>query len=286
MTLGAVGFGRGFPRIWLLPILTLIGVLLFAVAGRLSRAIVADLAAWWPVWVSLAIVAYLVRRIQVGPLQVAGLVPLLAFAMVIVFVWGHVAGWSLMPSAQPRLVGPSPDSYTSVSLEAAIDGELHVNAGSEALYEVRPIRSGGAIGMPGAAEQNQGFSLSVLLEENPDPGVYSYAGWDVTVAPNVKWDLKLDGAVDGDLAALPLITSLDLAGAGTVALGTPDGDVPIAIHGDYRLEIPPDVPASVTGIASVPATWTLTSGGASSPAGTDGWVITVDPGASLIIGQG
>ena len=45
MTHRTVGFGRGFPRSWILPIAVLTIILGVAASGRLSRAIVADLIA-------------------------------------------------------------------------------------------------------------------------------------------------------------------------------------------------------------------------------------------------
>ncbi|HEX9847817.1 MAG TPA: hypothetical protein VGB33_05320 [Acidimicrobiia bacterium] len=285
MTHRAVGFGRGFPRIWLLPILSMTSLLGLAVYGRFSRSIVADLVAWWPVWAAIAALAVFFRNTRLGPVHVAGLVPLLGLAAVGLFAWGHVAGWSLMPSASQRLVGPETGEYTVASLRAELEGSLVVSAGSEFLYQVEPIRRGGAVGIPGAAEQVNAVSVSVVLEPEADPGVYTYSGWELLLSPSPRWDLHLDGALDADLRALT-ITGLGLSGSGVVRLGAPLGEVPVDVHGSIRIVIPSGSPARVIGQASIPATWTLTANGADAPAGGAGWVFTVDSGATLVVTEG
>lgn len=275
MTQRAVGFGRGFPRAWLLPIGTLTILLAMASFGRFSRAIVADLLAWWPVWIGLAIVAYLARERQVGVFRVAGLVPLLAMGFVVIFAWAHVAGWSIMPSASQHLVGPDGDAYRSAELSAGIDGHIDIGEGSSTvLYRVEPIRRGGRIGVPEALEQEEGGSLAVELVEPDDPGLYSYAGWEISLSPDVSWMLELDGAIGADLTGLA-IGGLEVGGAGSVALDAAAEETPVTVEGDFRIEIPAGSAAAVIGSATVPASWSLTENGATSPSGSGGWVITL-----------
>ena len=285
MTLGAVGFGRGFPRSWLIPILAMIMVLGLAVFGRLSRSIVADLLAWWPVWLGLALLAFVLKDRKVGRLRAAGIIPLLAVLAVLLFLWGHVAGWSLMPSASQRLVGPDVGIVSEVSMSAHLDGELIVTACSDFLYQVEPIRRGGVVGIPGAAEQIDGSTISVALDQAEDPGVYTFAGWDLRLSPLPAWNLQLDGALDADLRALN-VTRLELDGSGVVSLGGPDGEALVDVSGSIRVVVPSGVGARVIGLASVPASWTLTDEGAEAPAGGAGWVITVDPSASVVVSEG
>ena len=283
--MGTVGFGRGFPRSWFIPILAMIVVLGLAVFGRLSRSIVADLLAWWPFWSGLALLAFVVRDRKVGQLRAAGIIPLIALLGVLFFLWGHVTGWSLMPSASQRLVGPDVGVVSEASMSAKLDGELTVTAGSDFLYQVEPIRRGGAVGIPRAAEQIDGSTISVALDEAGDPGVYTFAGWDLRLSPLPAWDLRLDGALEADLRALN-VTRLELDGAGVVSLGAPDGEAPVAVSGSIRVVVPSGVRARVIGLASVPASWTLTDEGAEAPAGGAGWVITVDPSASVVVSEG
>jgi hypothetical protein len=285
MTLRAVGFGRGFPRAWMLPIVTLTAFIGVAVTGRLSRSIVADLIAWWPVWIGLAIAAYLLRERNLGAVRIAGLVPLVAFGFVVLFIWGHLAGWSIMPSASHRLVGPTPDGVAGASLSAEIDGEIEIRGGSEDLYKVEPIRHGGVIGIPTATEESSGDTLAITLDPPQDPGIYTYAGWDIVLADSAVWDLRLSGAIDADLTGLS-ITNLSLDGAGAARLGPVAGETPVNVLGEFHLTVPADTPVRVIGVASVPADWNLTSDGAVSPVLGDGWVVTVTGDGTLTVDVG
>lgn len=274
MTQPAVGFGRGFPRAWLVPILAMVVVLGMAVFGYFSRSIVADLIAWWPVWIGLAIAAYLLRNRQFGPIRAPGLVPLAALLFVGLFTWGHVAGWAIMPSAAQRLVGPDDREIAEATLTASIAGQIDVSVDDGVLYRVEPIRRGGSIGVPSANEHIEGTSVDVVLQPPPEPGLYSYAGWVLAVSPGPVWGLDLDGSVTADLSTISL-SRLELSGAGTIELGQASRSTPINVTGSYRLVVPSSAAAEVVGVASVPATWTITETGAISPAGADGWTITV-----------
>jgi hypothetical protein len=285
MTRLAVGFGRGFPRIWLIPIGVLTLVLGIAVSGRLSRSIVADLIAWWPVWVGIAIAAYLLRERTVGHFRVAGIVPLVALVLVGLFVWGHLVGWTVMPSASQRLVGPEVGGLTAASLRAEINGVIEVEGGSDYLYQVEPVKRGGGFGIPGANEQLLNSAIAVALAPPADPGLYTYAGWDIRLSQELRWSLVLDGAVNADLTSVG-VDALSLAGEGRVRLGAVDGETPIAVSGSFQLVVPADVPARVIGIASAPASWTRDANGAIAPTFGEGWVITVDPGADVVLAEG
>lgn len=282
MTPLAVGFGRAFPRVWLLPIGALTLILGVAVSGRLSRSVAADLLAWWPVWLGLAAAAYFFRERKFGALRAAGLVPLVALTFVGLFLWGHLAGWTVMPSAAHRLVGPEPGGFAEASLEAAIEGEINVRGGSDFLYRVEPVRSGGTIGIPGANEQVVDSAVSVELEPPPDPGVYSFAGWHLFLSETPRWALSLDGAIDADLTTLT-VSELELDGAGTVRLGSIDEETPVTVDGSFDVVVPTDTPARVVGVASVPTSWSVDDRGATAPAAGAGWVINVVTDADVTV---
>jgi len=285
MTRVAVGFGRGFPRVWLLPIGGLTLLLGIAVAGRLSRSIVADLIAWWPVWLGLAITAFLLRNNKLGHFRVAGIIPLVALLLVGVFAWGHLAGWSIMPSASQRLVGPELGGFTEAVLQAQIDGAIEVDGGTEFLYQVEPVRRGGTVGIPGANEQVLDSAVAVLLTPPADPGLYSYAGWDLSLNDQPRWSLGLGGAIDADLTSLT-VTDLSLTGGGVVRLGAAVGETTVSIGGSFQIVVPTDSPARVIGVATAPNSWTLDAQGAVAPTFGEGWVITIEPGADVRIVEG
>lgn len=274
MTHLAVGFGRGFPRTWIFPIAALTVVLGIAASGRLSRSIVADFIAWWPVWVGLGITAYLLRERKVGKVRVAGLVPLIALVLIGLFIWGHLAGWSIMPSASQRLVGPEVGATNQAALVADIDGRIDVAGGAEFLYVVEPIKQGGPVGIPGANEQVSGSSITIDLEAPPDSGLYGYAGWDLSLSPTPAWSLDLGGVVDADLTGLD-VSDLSFSGAGTIRLDGVTQETALDVSGSYQVVVPAGIPVEVVGVASVPASWTLTENGATSPTSGPGWVVTV-----------
>lgn len=280
-----VGFGRGFPRAWLIPIGAITLLLGIAAAGVLSRSIAADFLAWWPVWVGLGIIAYLVRDRNLGAFRMAGLVPLAALFFVTLFAWGHLAGWGIMPSASQRLVGPEAAGITRTSLSAGIDGRIVVSGDSEFLYRVDPIRRGGGIGIPTAREEVVDSTIDVSLQEPADPGVYSYAGWDLSLSPLPVWTLSLDGAIEADLRELT-IEGLYLGGAGTVLLGVAEAEIPATIAGGFEVVVPEGQPVRVIGSASVPVSWVLTEEGAMTPGGGGGWVITVVGEGALTVTEG
>ncbi|MGD2042612.1 MAG: hypothetical protein PVJ28_03115 [Acidimicrobiia bacterium] len=286
MTHLAVGFGRGFPRTWIFPIAALTILLGIAAAGRLSRSIVADFIAWWPIWLGIGIAAYLLRERKIGRFRVAGLVPLVALLFVGLFAWGHLAGWSIMPSASQRLVGPEVGSFAEASLSADIEGRIQLSGGGQYLYLVEPIKQGGTIGIPGATEQVVDSQVSVELDPPPpaDVGLYGYAGWDISLAVAPVWSVDLGGAIDADLTGLA-VSGLSLSGSGTVRLVAVDAATPLDVNGSFRVVVPSDVPARVVGVASVPASWELTEEGAASPIAGDGWVITVVGEGSVTVTQ-
>lgn len=284
MTRLAVGFGRGFPRTWIFPITALTILLGVAAAGRLSRSIVADFIAWWPVWLGIGVAAYLLRERKVGRFRVAGLVPLVALLLVGLFIWGHLVGWSIMPSASQRLVGPEVGNFNEASFTADIDGRIEVSGGSEYLYLVEPIMEGGTIGIPGATERVVDSQVTVALEAPADAGLYGYAGWLVSLASSPVWSIDLGGAIEADLSDV-IVSDLHLSGSGTVRLGEIDAATPLDVNGSFRLVVPSNVPARVVGVASVPASWVLTEEGATSPIPGDGWLITVVGEGSVTVAQ-
>lgn len=285
MTHRAAKRGLRIPRIWILPLLVIVGLTGAAYLGYFSRSLVLDLAAWWPVWLLLILLIVLARGRRIGKVRVSGLVPLLAFVALGLFIYAHIAGWPMMPSASQVLVGPEVSPGTVAALSARVDGELEVSGGAEHLYRVDPIRWGGDIGLPEAVEQTQGDAISVALKEPEDSGFYEFAGWDLTLASRLEWSLTLDGVVNADLAGLE-ISEIQLSGNGDVRLGGTVVPTPVNVFGAFVITVPDGVAVRVIGKAIVPTGWDETAGGYRSPTPGDGWVISVSEGASLAVVAG
>ena len=228
MTHRATGAGIGVPRIWLLPIIVVAGLVFVTASGWLSVSIVLDFLAWWPVWILLVGLVFLAKGRRIWKVRLSGLVSVLVTAGLLLFAAGHILGWAVMPSSSQRLVGPVTGSEPSAALSARIDGQISVAQGSGFLYEVDPIRRGGEIGVPSASEQVHGANISVLLEAPLDPGFYKFAGWDMTLSGLPTWNLTLEGEIDADLSELD-VSGVQVFGSGVLALGQVSTVVPATV---------------------------------------------------------
>ncbi|MGC2239790.1 MAG: hypothetical protein WA726_03030 [Acidimicrobiia bacterium] len=281
MTHRAAGSRRAALRAWALPGTALALIALAVYFDWLSRSIALDFAAWWPVWALIALLGFLVRGRKLGRLRLSGLIPILALGVVAVFLYGHLAGWVAMPSSSVRLIGPGQGSVSTAALSARITGTLHVTSGESGfLYAVVPIRRGGDVALPDATEQIQGPSMSIQLKPMADPGLYTFAGWDLDLDPSPEWSLSLGGDLDADLSTLQL-SSLQVAGDGRVELGTVSHSVPVTVSGRIEITLPSGLPARVVGDAGVPADWVKTNDGWESPTPGSGWVFSVSDSTTL-----
>ncbi len=280
------GSRRAVPRAWVLPVLALVLVLVSVYVGFLSRSVLHDFVAWWPVWLVLVVLAFLARGRRWGRVRVSALVPILWMTVAALFVTGHILGWAAMPSAATKLNGPQAGSVSTGAISARIEGQLEVGSGQSGfLYAVEPVRRGGDIGPPVAVEQLQGANIAVALDTSPDPGLYTFAGWALDLDESPVWSLSLGGEIEADLSRLR-ISSLQLGGAGTARLGQVTGSVVVTVSGAFEITVPPGVPTRVVGEAAVPPGWVEGSDGSESPASGPGWLISVDQGTSLTVTEG
>lgn len=283
MTHAGARSDRGIPRGWLLPVLGLALILVAIAAGFISRAIVIDFLAWWPVWLVLGIVGFLARGRKWSGMNLDAIVPILVFAILGVFVWGYVAGWEAMPSAVNRLNGPEEGPATVAAMSARIDGQVVVNLSEQGfLYTVTSLRGGGEVGLPEASEQTQGSAVSVVLKPVHESGLYTFSGWDIGLSPVPIWNLSFSGEVDADVSGL-VLTEIQLDGSGSVVLGSPPTEAVVSIAGDYEVTVPSGIAVTIIGSAQVPDSWAETSDGWASPAGGVGWVITLADRSTLSI---
>jgi hypothetical protein len=286
MTRRTGGSRRTVPRAWVLPVLALVLLAAAVYLGLLSRSVVHDLIAWWPAWLILLILVFFARGRRWGRVRVSALVPIVWLTVFALFVSGHLLGWALMPSASTDLNGPQAGSVSTGALSARIDGHLRVGSGASGfLYAVEPLKRGGDIGPPVAVEQLQGANIAIDLEDSPDPGLYTFAGWEVDLDESPVWSLSLGGEIEADLSRLGL-SSLQLDGEGTATLGPVDTNVVVTVSGDFELIVPQGVPARVVGQAVVPSGWAEVGDGFESPTPGPGWVISVGREASLTVTEG
>lgn len=272
----------GVPALWAIPLGVLFGLALAAGARVISEAVFLDLIAWWPVWFVLGAVAFRVRGRRLGMIRVSGLIPLLGTVASVLFLVAHVQGWAMMPSASSRLVGPEP-AFSRAAMVANVDGWLRIDGDAEYLYEAFPIRWGGSVPLPVAVEQTVEDSITVDLRSDDDSMFQSFRGWDLSLAPGPLWHLDLAGTLQADLSPLEM-TGVVLAGDGWVVFGRPLRATDISVAGEFNLTFPTGAPVRVIGQASVPAGWTQTPEGWSTPIEGPGWVVTVTPGSTVAVG--
>lgn len=253
------------------------------VGGLITTAVILDLIAWWPVWLGVLGLAILLRRSAARSVRTGGVTALLLALAAAAFLAGHLAGWTVMPSAGGRLVGPVPDGVEAASLTAVIHGRVDVGSGSDFLYQVLPIRWGGQYGLPRAFEEVPNTeTINVDLALVDHPGLSSFAGWDILLSDQPIWSLDLAGVLAADLSGLDIL-SLVVGGSGNVKLGDSDFVRMIEVSGVFQIEFPRGVAVTVVGEASVPDDWLSTEDGWASPSGGDAWVVTVLPGSSVTV---
>jgi hypothetical protein len=189
-----------------------------------------------------------------------------------------------MPSSSGLLTGSSDSTFDSAGLSARLPGgNLIVGTGpTGALYSAEPLRRGGDIAAPFAVERSQDGDVSVVLTGSEDPGLFLWAGWTVRLSPGPSWTLTLEGQLDTDLTALT-IDNLQLTGGGEVYLGSATRSTPVTVSGEFVVHFPEGVPVRVVGPAEIPADWTRTDTGASSPTAGQGWVVSIADGAVVEI---
>ena len=282
MTEGPLGGLSAIPKVWVLPIGVLAGILYAVIDGVLSSALILDLVAWWPIWSVLGLLVWLTGGRRLGPVKVSGVVPLLAFGALVTFLVGHLQGWAVMPSATGTLVGPEVGEVETVALSARIDGSLELSDGGSFLSVVAPIRLGGEVGLAQGFEEVSGTTMRVSLRPDPNSGLQAFRGWEVTLAAEPAWDLELSGSVQADLTRLA-VSVLDLGGGGTVSLGAVTRATTVTVAGVYTLLIPGDQAARVIGEATVPEDWVAEGGSMRAPVEGEGWVIEVSSGGQVVV---
>lgn len=266
-------------------------VLLLGVAMRLvSPAVLLDIASLWPVGAGLLGLGWVARRIWTGgALADVPVFPLLVFSWLLVATSFHLAGLPGLPSSSADLRGPPADEsrFDAFSVELR-SGRLSVVDGTgPSAYRVDMMGGGGGAGAPVAVESGgpDGAEVSVVDVRqpfSPDIGVQvgdnpwlRFAGWEVSLHPGTVWNLTLTASdLVADLRGVPLV-ALEVNGRGTVRLGETDHPIPVSINGTVTVQVPPQTPVEVSGVAIVPEDWTVVEDRAWFGEPGTGWLIEV-----------
>ena len=265
----------------MLPIVGGIGIS----ANVLSPGLALDLISLWPGLVPVAVALVIVAVKKAWRRRMGALPPLLIITWIALAVSAHVAALEPLPSSSADLIGPT-EVLDHVTLTAHSPGVLEVRVNDRGtIYRVGFVRLGGQIGIARAEEVRTPFGLTVSIGDAGATEWFRYAGWTLDLAPSTQWNLSLGGELDGDLSGLDL-GSVSLDGNGELTLGPTDHPVPMAVRGDFTLQIPVDVAARVVGSAEVPDGWLTTGDGFRSPVEGEGWVISAAAGSSVVINVG
>ena len=277
------------------PIWPLLGWVIFSLAsavllvavmvGSVMRAVVLDVVSFWPAWILAVVIAGALWPLhRKGVARVGAIAPLLLFSWLTGAVGLHYSGWEQLPSAAGDLVGPELAGAETAALSIDVSGTLILSPGSDRLYEVELIRSGGSTGPAEALERRTDDDVVVRLLERPDAGWFESDGWDVVIARTPVWALTLAaGDLDVDLGTVS-ISSLGVIADGQVRLASPVGTVPVTINGSVTLRVPRSANVEVIGSVETPDGWERTETGARVVGeGTSLYMVTVVSGASLIV---
>jgi hypothetical protein len=256
-----------------------IGMAVGIAAGILSPGLALDIISLWPGLVPAVLAAGVVTWKKVWRRRVGAIPQLLAFTWLSLAAAAHFAAWAPLPSGAGELGGP-PATAGPVRMTVIQANTLVVRGSADELYRVGFLRRGGNAGIPTAEETTATSGLAVTVTDGGTTDWFRYQGWLLELSPLATWQLDLRGDIDADLSLLT-ISSLRLAGEGEVTLGRAGSEVAVAVDGDFLISMPPSFPATVTGAAQVPGSWEATGDGWRSPAAGEGWLITVEPGATL-----
>lgn len=265
-----------------------LGTTLGVMAGILSPSVWLDLVALWPVPVLGAVVGLGAWLIDARRRRHLAIVGLSAFTWLAIGLALHVSAAPWLPVASAQIAGPSANGLETVRLAIDLDtGRLTLDGGATAVYEVSPLRTGGAVAAPLGYEQRRLTDLSVVVVPRPDPGPFRFGGWSMLVNGSLTWSLDLAAPdLEVDLTAVPVLAVRLEAEASQVVLGAPVGRPTLTLAGNHTVVVPPAVAAAVTGEVLAPDGWSTRNGSTVAPAGAEGWVITVEPGARVVIADG
>ena len=262
-----------------------VGLTAGLLGGVLSRTLVLDLLALWPLGGLVVVgigLAWVFRRRRPRLIAVPGLI---LFSWLVLGLALHLSGAGWLPSAAGDVIQSTPIDQPRAYLVVELDGSLSLRGSGDAGYSLIPMKAGGRVGAPEALEQTSDGATSIVAVERDDSRWFEFRGWEVRLDPGPEWELELDALeADVDLSALRVASADLTASAGAVRLGAPlPAGSSIAAGGDLAISVPPSVPVTVTGPAVLPDEWESTDTGGRAPVDGTGWAIEVAPDASVTI---
>ncbi|HSJ28105.1 MAG TPA: hypothetical protein VLB67_07820 [Acidimicrobiia bacterium] len=259
-------------------VLTVLALIVAVVGNVLSRAVVLDAIALWPL-AALAVPAALVA-LKGG--KRAALLPLMILSWLLVTVGIHLSGVAGMPSSA---------SAIRADLSGFESGRVAISVPSLTLsmgqgpFSVVPAPVGGAAGPPLVEQVAGSTAISLTVTDDPARSPwFRFGEYRLTLPQDVVWDVRVTVAgFDIDLSDVTLSGGRFQASSGRLLLGPPGGAVTVEVAGDVEVSVPRDVPVVAVGTTRVPDGWTVSESGATAPVGGEGWTIRAVAGSVRIV---
>ena len=254
---------------------TLVALAVAVLGSVLSRTVVLDALALWPVAALVVPAALLGLR---GGRNRA-LVPLVLITWLLGTVGLHLGGADQLPSAAAT-VSADLSGVETVRLAVVIDDvSLRVGPGP---FQVAPAPVGGTAGVP--VVQRVSGSTATVLTVTDDPSRspwFRFGVFDMSLTPGVIWDLRVSVAhFEMDLREVDVAGGRLEAATGRLLLGNPNGDVTLEVAGNIEISVPSDVQGTAVGTTRVPEGWSVED--SASPGQWTGWRIVVVSGSVRI----
>ena len=249
---------------WSMVLLFFLVMVVGVITGILGRAVILDVASFWPVFGVLGLAAFAVR--SRFTYRIRAILPLLVASWLGVAIALHLSGWSVLPSAVGDMQGAEVGTLEVASLTLDIEGDLLVTtSNSDVLYMVSLLREGGPMSAPQALEISSPGALAIEVAPRNQSFWFSSSGWNVVLSDRVVWAVHVSAAdVTVDLRSTAT-NGGSIAGSGVVEFGgAAAGNWDL--DGDILLRVPESVGILVIGDAALPPGWSVSEFGRQSAA--------------------
>jgi hypothetical protein len=260
---------------WTMTAFTFVALAVAVLGSVLSRTVVLDALALWPVAALVVPAALLGLR---GGRNRA-IVPLVLITWLLGTVGLHLGGAENLPSAASTVSADLSGIETARLAVVIDDVSLRVAPGP---FQVAPAPVGGSAGVP-VVQRVSGPTATVLtVTDDPTRSPWFRFGvFDLSLTPGVIWELRVRVAhFDMDLREVEVGGGRLEAATGRVLLGNPSGDVTLEVAGNIEISVPPDAQGTALGTTRVPDGWFVED--PASPAEWTGWRIVVVSGSVRI----
>lgn len=282
MSVGGPPVGRDpWPvAAWAMTGFTLLALAVGIAGNVLSRTVVLDGLALWPL-AALAVPAALIGR---SGGRHRALAPLLLVSWMLITVGLHLGGFEGLPSTASAVTTDLSGTDTA-RLTVSVDG-LAVKIG-QGPFEVSPSPVGGSGGVPVIERVSGTAATALVVTDDPDRSPwFRFGEYRISLDSGIAWDLRIRvEGLDADVSQVDVVGARFEASTGRVVLGAPSAPTTVEIAGDIEVSVPAGVAVTVIGSTRVPSDWTVDGEDATAPVVGEGWTIRVLSGSVRIVSR-